>query len=61
MYYGDVHCTLPPPQIPIPLEDFSIQVHRQSLLVTIQIPQGLVHGVDLCGTVTVHHEYQRYI
>lgn len=36
-------------QVPISLEDFSIQVIRQPQLVTTQVPQGLVHSVNLCG------------
>jgi len=34
-------------QIPVPPEDLSVQVVRQAVLVTMQIPQGLVQSVDL--------------
>lgn len=44
----------PSPLVPISPEDFSIQVIRQSLLVTTQIPQGLMHSVNLCGDKQRH-------
>lgn len=42
-------CTLPTLQpVPVSPEDFSIEVFRHPLLITAQIPQGLVHSVNLC-------------